>query len=449
MKTKLLFLLDLLRTTLWFAPALMAAGATVLALVLVAVDRAAQRDVERLPDWGYSGGPEGARLVLSTIAGSMVTVAGVVFSITIVALTLASSQFGPRLLRAFIRDRSNQIVLGTFLATFLYCLLVLRTIRSDGHGEFVPAISVVVGVLLAIGSLGVLIYFIHHAATSIQATHVIANVTGELLETIDRLYPDQIGEPPESGEPAATPSTQRPKGAGQPVVARRSGYVLALNGEELMHLAREHDLVVRLEVRPGQYLIRDELFATVWSAEALPDDVARELAGAVEQGSERTSLQDLEFGIDQLAEIAVRALSPGINDPFTAMACLDRLGEVLCRLAQREIPSPYRLDQDKRLRVIAPPVSFAQALHVAFGLLRHYARGTPAVMQNMMASIERIARQARRPSDLEALVHEAQRTRDAGLAAIDSPPQREQLEERLLEIVAMAKSPPSPLPSVK
>ncbi len=146
--------------------------------------------------WIYTRGPDGARAVLSTIAGSMITVAGVVFSVTIVALSLASNQFGPRLLRNFMRDRGNQIVLGTFVATYLYCLLVMRTVQGMDGSQFVPHLSVTVAILMAVASLGVLIYFIHHVAVSIQAPELIANVAHELHEAIDRLFPEELGYAP-------------------------------------------------------------------------------------------------------------------------------------------------------------------------------------------------------------------------------------------------------------
>lgn len=165
-----------LRTSYWFVPTLMTAGGVALSFASVHLDERVNYKWVRTVGWIWAGGAEGARQVLSTIAGSMITVAGVAFSITIVALTLASNQFGPRLLRNFVRDAGNQIVLGTFIATFVYCLLVLRTVRGEDDTEFVPYVSVTLGVAFALTSLGVLIYFIHHVAISIQAENLIASV---------------------------------------------------------------------------------------------------------------------------------------------------------------------------------------------------------------------------------------------------------------------------------
>jgi uncharacterized membrane protein len=191
MKTKLLKLWDSLRATFWLVPTLMAIMAIGLSFAMVALDEAVGNRVLEKVGWVWAGGPEGARGLLSTVAGSMITVAGVVFSITIVALSLASSQYGPRLLRNFVRDKGNQIVLGSFIATFVYCLLVLRTVRGDDGAHFVPAIAITLGMVLTLASLGVLIYFIHHVSISIQAATIIGLVSHELNEVIERLFPEK------------------------------------------------------------------------------------------------------------------------------------------------------------------------------------------------------------------------------------------------------------------
>ena len=191
MKTWLMNYWESIRANFWFVPTVMVAGAVALSLVTINLDKVAAYDnwIATL-GWTFTRGPEGSRAVLSTVAGSMMTITSVTFSITIVALQLASSQFGPRLLRNFMRDRGNQISLGTFIATFAYCLLILRTVNGTEEQRFVPHISVTVGLLMALTSLGVLIYFIHHAAASIQAENVIANVGRDLDQAIARLYPE-------------------------------------------------------------------------------------------------------------------------------------------------------------------------------------------------------------------------------------------------------------------
>lgn len=269
---------DELRTNYWFVPTVMMVGAICLALAAPELDRQTQTHLTHGWDWTYSGSPEGARAILSTIAGSMITVAGVVFSITIVALSLASAQFGPRLLRNFIRDRSNQLVLGTFTATFIYCLLVLRTVRGTEELHFVPGLSVSLGIVLALLSLGVLIYFIHHVAFSIQASHVIASVTQELHETIDRLWPEELGQ----GPPKPTEQIEKSDDAeaeGKPIQAAASGYVDAINADELLKIAVDRDVTLRLARRPGHFIVRGNPLAYV----SPPDAVDQELNDKINQ----------------------------------------------------------------------------------------------------------------------------------------------------------------------
>ena len=258
MKAHLLKYWDRLRSSFWFVPAIMAAAAVALAFATVALDKAVTVDRWlQAQSWTYTGGAEGASLVLGTIASSMITIAGVVFSMTLVALSLASSQLGPRLLRNFMRDTTNQLVLGTFVATFVYCLLVLRTIRRADEVAFVPHLSVTFGVLFALVSLGVLIYFIHHVSVSIQADEVVARVGAELVQGIDRLFPEQMGhaEPRPAGAPSHAGLTAEFDREARPVGAAEDGYLQFIDTDALMTLATQEDVLFRLERRPGQYVV--------------------------------------------------------------------------------------------------------------------------------------------------------------------------------------------------
>ena len=243
-----------IRTSFWFMPTLMVAAAIALSLATIHLDRAAPRhNWLATLGWTFTRGPEGSRAVLSAVAGSMMTIASVTFSITIVALQLASSQFGPRLLRNFMRDRGNQVALGTFIATFTYCLLVLRTVNGTEDEQFVPHISVTVGLVLALASLGVLIYFIHHAAESIQAENVIAAVSRDLHQAIDRLYPECLGQEPPSPAPGCGQRTSPRASSASPgaIAAPRSDYLQAIDVERLLRLAKERDVVISRGAAPG------------------------------------------------------------------------------------------------------------------------------------------------------------------------------------------------------
>ncbi|HUP47982.1 MAG TPA: DUF2254 domain-containing protein, partial [Thermoanaerobaculia bacterium] len=321
MRIPLVALLDKIRSSLWFIPALMVVSGAVLSFIVVAADR-------RLIDAPgrtfllFGGGADGARAVLGTIASSMMTVTGVVFSITIVALTLASQQFGPRVLRNFMEDRGNQVVLGTFISTFVYCLLVTRTvIGGDDDAAFVPHLGVTGGVLLSILSLGVLIYFIHHVSTSIRAETIIARVAHELDHTIDRLYPQQIGDeqPEERWEvpPACDMKTE--------ISSTAEGYLQAVDDALVMEIASKEDLLLRFHVEPGDFIMRGQLLLEAHGRKTVDEKSRDRLMSAFVLGSARTPVQDVEYPLQQLVQIAALALSPGVNDPFTAISAIDRL----------------------------------------------------------------------------------------------------------------------------
>jgi uncharacterized membrane protein len=392
---------DHLRGSYWFVPALMTAGAALLSVLTLWFD-----------DWHanggtagwvepvlYTGGPEGAREVLSTIAGSMITVAGVVFSITIVALTLASNQFGPRLLSSFMSDRGNQVTLGTFLAGFVYCLLVLRKTRS-GDVEHVPHLSVAVALLLAVAGISVLIYYIHHVAARIQAPNLIASIAGELGRSGDRLFPHvpalDNGDAVREGELPADFEER-----GRPAPAPSSGFVTVVDLDRLLEVARDRDLVVRLDVRPGEFVVCGTGLATVWSPGPVADADLDRVASCVVTGGRRTALQDYLFPVSQLCEIATRSLSPGINDPSTATSCVQWLGAVIAELADEPLPPSYLVDGEGALRVaVASPVTFANLLDEAFVPVRQCADFHASVYVTLLDALRDIARSTTYPDRL-------------------------------------------------
>lgn len=410
MKTRLLNLWESVRASFWFLPGLMVFTAICLSVVMVVIDRRVALD-SNYSFFGflYSVGPEGARSFLSTIAGSMITVAGVAFSITIVALTLASSQFGPRLLRNFMQDTGNQVVLGTFIATFIYCLLVLRSVHTVGEHVFVPGLATNFAAVLALANVGVLIYFIHHVATSIQADRVIAIVYHDLEEHLQRLFPEELGYEPQDSESAEIrphPEEDSYKEV-RHILASQSGFVQAIDSDGLLQITREHDFLIHLQRRPGEFVVAGGALAIVRSAEPLDESPAEQIVHAFIVGSQRTPEQDAEFAIHQLVEVALRALSPGINDPFTAMTCIDRLGSALCSLANRAFPSPYRYDDEAKLRIVARPVTFAGITNAAFDQIRQYGRSSVAVTIRLLETLRTIALQACRPEQREAILRQA------------------------------------------
>lgn len=427
---------DSLHSSYWFVPTLMALMAIALAFGMLSLDRAAKSDPIESLGWIYTGGPDGARTLLSSVAGSMITVAGTAFSITIVALTLASSQFGPRLMRNFMQDTGNQVVLGTFIGTFIYCLLVLRTVRGDDYNVFVPQISVTIGMVLALASIGVLIYFIHHVSTSMQASHIIREVGRELDNAIDRLFPQKIGQGksvPKQRSVAEIPAGFEKEAT--PILAKESGYLQAIDDELLMKIATSKDLLLRLKYRPGKFIVEGSELVMIWPGERVNKKLTQHLNQAFIFGEQRTEQQDVEFPINQLVEIAARAISPGINDPFTAIQCINQMSAGLCRLAERDFPSPYRYDNDNNLRAIANPVTFAELIDTAFNQIRQYSKPDVAVTIRLLEAIALIASHTENKKDRAALLRHAQMIQRSSQENISEELDRKDVEERYLAVV--------------
>lgn len=386
---------DRLHSSFWFLPSVMAICAMATAIVLILLDSLEAARLGWINEWTYAFGPESARAILSAIAGSMITVASVTFSMTMLTLQLASSQFGPRMLRNFMRDRGNQIVLGTFLSTFVYCLLVLASVRGSGNSNFVPLIAVTFGMILAVASLATLIYFIHHIATSIRIETILARLSEEACETVERIFPEHghVSAPfPE--EPMAEALPPDFVDDSRSVVASGSGYIQSIELDRLLQVAIDHDLVVRVEGRIGCFVSGAGSIVVALPSGRVSDAVSDDLRNAFSFGQERTPGYDIEFSLRRIVEIAQRALSPGVNDPTTALYCLDRLGEVLELLAGRFFPSGRIKDQDTKLRVFFEPLSFADLACSAFAAVARYGIGDDDLVARLLDVMERCSRRA-------------------------------------------------------
>jgi len=367
----------------------MTVAAALLALALVELDRRllADGDVAGLY-FAFGGGVQGARGVLTTIAGSLITVTATVFSITIVALQLASSQFTPRILRSFSRDRSNQVVLGVFIGTFTYALLVLRTVRSaaDEGQTFVPAVSVAVAIGLALVAIGFLIYFIHHVAESIRAAVIVDRATADTLRLVEQLFPAPIGASADGAEILPEPDGER-----RVVAAESAGYLQAVDADSLFTLAETSHLLVRMELRIGEFVLPGGPLATVWPASAVDDEITDGVRGAFVTSPERTLQHDAELGIRQIADIAMRALSPGVNDPTTAVNCVDRLSEILVVLGNRRAPDRARAGEDGCVHLLAGGTTFERAVDLSFDQIRHYGAGDPSFAAHLLVTLGDLA----------------------------------------------------------
>ncbi len=407
MLTKLLHIWQDVRTSFWFIPGLMVLGAIILAQVLIGIDNSLEYESFQITGILFTGGPEGARSVLSTIAGSMISIAGLTFSITIVALTLASSQFGPRMMRNFMKDPRNQVVLGTFISTFIYCLLILGTVRSIEGDNYVPRFSIVFSMILALGNVGILIFFIHYIATSIQADSLIASVYTELVENVKRLFPEEIGEEFDESEVEETEREIDRNHRSEDINASKAGYLQAMDSNGLVEIAREADIILNIHYRPGEFVVEGSKLVTVRYDTEIEDNISAKIADCFILGRQRSPEQDAEFAIYQLVEIAGRALSPGINDPFTALTCIDRLGSALCNITNRVLPSANRYDSDKKLRVVAKPITFSGVTNAAFDQIRQYGRSNVAITIRLLEALIAIASQAKLREHRQAIKRQA------------------------------------------
>lgn len=382
-----------LDASFWFVPALIvmasvaAAAAMVEAETLLAWDPAASSP--RL----FGAGADGSRAMLSAIGTSMITVAGVVFSITIVALSLTSTQYSPRVLRNFMRDRPTQVVLGAFVGIFAYCLVVLRTIRGGDEGAFIPSIAVLGGMAYAMAGIALLIFFIHHVALSIQASSILARIAEDTAAAIDRLFPESLG----TGPQAEAPAPQLPA-SWTTVAAPRSGYVLAVDGEALFALAGELQRVLRLELQVGEFATDGAPLLAAAGLAPLRAGQEQRLRACVQLGRQRTVHQDVGFGLQQMVDVALRALSSGINDPTTACMCIDQLSGLLARLGGRSIPEAFRM-ADGKLRVVVQAPGFAEWLRTGLLPIVLHARGELSVLQRLVSAVERLAAAVRQSPD--------------------------------------------------
>ncbi len=368
--------------SLWFLPAIFTAGAILAALALTRADPLLPDDLNRRNlAWLFSGGPEGARGVLDAIASSFITVTGVVFSVTIVALQLASSQFTPRVLRTFMADRPNQLVLGVFISTFVYSMLVMRTIHGGGddYEAFVPVVATTFAGLLAIIAIGFLIYYIHHAARLLQVDTIMSHVATDGLRVIRSEYPELIEIGAGGGSDTETESMELPGGDRTSIHATDSGYLTALDKQRLLRVSRKAGCALRIEVQVGDYIYPGTLLATL--AGSADEDAVDDIRSAFATGFTRTPHQDVRLTVVELVDIAAKALSTGMNDPTTAMSALDRLGELLLEVGRRIRPSVMRDDEGGVIITNSP--DFDDFLRLSFIQIAGYAGGQVTVSERM------------------------------------------------------------------
>jgi uncharacterized membrane protein len=396
------YIWDELRGSFWFIPVIMIIVFSAAAIFFINLDNRFDLSDQDIYNYIFSAGVESARSMLTIIAGAMIGIAGTVFSITLVALTLASNQLGSRLLRNFMYDRLNQVVLGTYVSTFVYCLIVINTITDQDDTKFVPAISIFVGLLAAIAAIILLIVFIHHIAMSIQSDRVISEISISLSKHLTNLFPLQVGE----DEPEKDEDEDKIRAGyrySEKIKSQKAGYLQSVNGPGLIKLALKHDLLIIFKFRPGKFIIKDVVICEVFYNQKSDTDFTESINKQIITGKSRTSFQDFEFSIHQMVEIASKALSPGVNDPFTAISCIDNLTSVMCHLSRARFPSSYRYDSDGKLRVIASTHNYKGFLDASFNQIRQFGSSSPSVMIRLTESLSVINQFANHPEQKKAI----------------------------------------------
>jgi len=394
------------KDSMWFLPSFMTLVGLVTAFVLVDIDRSGFIEG---PAWlVYSKSPDGARAILSTIAASLITIAGVAFSLILVALTLASSQYGPRLLRNFIKDRGNQLVLGIFLATFAYSLIVLLSISGGDDDAFVPQLAVSVAIVLALASLGFLIYFIHHTSTSIQADHIIAAAYRDLVVAIEEYYPSQTEHQKQRDIKTVTDELKRQQYQCHPLRSPVSGYIQAMDNNSLMRISESRDLIIQLYYQAGDFIVEGEPTGAIYSKGRCDESLQHEVSGCIITGLTRTPAQEIEFPINQMAEIAIRALSPGVNDPHTAITCIHWLGSALIKVLRSTLPEDLRYDDKGNLRIIRKVHGFNRLLDFCFDTIRFHAAGNVYVSVHILKVLRKAISQTKDERNISSIRDMAQ-----------------------------------------
>lgn len=406
MTTSFRQLWDTLKSSYWFVPLVMMSLAVLLWLGTSSLDHLLTTRDKKAIAWLYIANEDSMRNLLLTIAGAIVGIMGVVFSIIMIPLSIAASQFGPRLLRTFLRDTGTQVTLGVYTATFIFCMLVLLQL-SQSESQPLPQISVNVALLLGLASFGILIYFINHVAISIQAPVLVERVSKELQTAIRHDLPDQLNiSSVSSNEINNAPNSFDEASANSIIKAAASGYVQVRDDDLLIGLAQRNNLVLKLLAEPGEFVVKNTAIAVSWPAQT-SKTLEKTVNRAFILGSRRTLVQDVTFGINELVEVAVRALSPAINDPFTAMTCLDWLGSAFCEICCRIFPEKTLADENGKLRVIRNPVTFTTLADAAFNAIRENARTSTAVTLRLIQTIKVVAEAAQTEEQRRSLLHHA------------------------------------------
>ncbi|MBU2018298.1 MAG: DUF2254 domain-containing protein [Bacteroidetes bacterium] len=432
---KLLFFWKELMSTFWFLPVLTICCSVFLSVGLVYLDNNIIITHEGWIRFFLVNSSDSARSILSTISGAMIGVAGTVFSVTLVALTLASSQFGSRLIKNFMYVRLNQIVLGSYISTYLYCLLILNAIKDVDGYIFIPSISILIAILAAIANIVLLIVFIHQIAISLQADKIVSDISDFISTQVVKMFPEKMGEENDDLNSIDIEAEIAQYGVCIQVKAPRNGYLQYIDSETLMTLVTEYNGLFKLNQRPGGFLVEGIEIGVLHLEKGLEEKEMKKILNQFVISKTKTPQQDLEYSIHQMVEIAARALSPGVNDPYTAIACIDNLTATMAYLAQVDFPSKYRFDDDQNLRVIADSLDFEGVLNAAFNQIRQFSGGSTAVIIRLMEAMETINGFVKNEKHKKHVIKHAQMILNIGEQTINEKNDLEDLVNRSKRIL--------------
>jgi uncharacterized membrane protein len=397
---------DRLRVSFWFAPLVMSVVAILLAWVMYWLDALIPNEALQDSHIILAGSVDQLRISLVNMATSTLTTAGVVFTLLTLPLSTVAAQYGSRLLRVFLGDRITQFVLGMFVATFVYCISAATSIPPIEKVPDAPQITATFGLLLMLGTFASLILLVQHISTMLQAPNIVAAAGAELLEVIFAETPDEVGiseSQPQNNREA--PETLLESEA-YPVQVESTGHIQYIDLDYILTLAREQGLFIRVMRKPGLFVWQGTTVALVWPAAKVDIPLSKQIRRAFHFGRQRVPTQDLLYAVNQLTEIAVRAMSPAINDPFTAMTCMDYLGEGLAIFARQGEKKPEIYGHDGKLHIIFEPLKFDELLKAAFNMARHCSSDNASVLLHMLDVIDKVGREAQTPEMRQKLLEQ-------------------------------------------
>ena len=373
---------------LWRIPLQLSCVAVALFAITLIPDVLDKYGAIHIPSWLTMGSIDDARAILGAMMGAVATVLALIFSVALLVLSMVSTLFGPRLLYRFLQDWVTQVTIGLFMATFVYICLVFLVTHQDPQSSFIPQISLITSWVLVVLSFGFLVYYSHRVASSIQNPDMIGAIVDDLYVAAGGAHVSGPGEG--TGAVPDDSAILRQAESGAIVSCTKSGYLQHVDHGSLVAAARAADALLVLRFRPGQFVLRGEPLAAIVPAENI-GKLEAAIDHGIHIGRHRTLTQDSEFGIAQVVEIAIRALSPAVNDTFTGIACVDWLGDALLTLAERPPLEGNWYDTDSRLRVWMPPVRLERLVKLAFDQIRQASATTPAVLIRQLEAIGRLA----------------------------------------------------------